>query len=180
MKSKFLTAVVAGLVIAAVGAAPAAAQSNCTTNNCTLTHKVKVTIPDMMKMIFDKDSTALTAPALTDFGVDSTATIPDLGALNISVQSNRKYQITLAANSANWTAPAGVTKPAGDLSWTINGGTNWTPVTTTATNILGGTNNPAFKTTSPVATVGWQTKWHFVNDLAGDYSLVMTFTLAGQ
>lgn len=177
MKSKFLTSLAAGLVIVAIGASQAAAQSNCTGNNCTLTHKVKVTIPDLMKMTFDKDSTTLTAPVLTDFGTDSTATITNLAALNVTVQSNRKYQITLAANAANFSAPAGVTKPAGDLSWTTNGGTSWTAVTTSAANIVGSTQNPTFGRS---ATVGWQTKWHFVNDQSGAYSLIMTFTLAGQ
>lgn len=177
MKGKFFTTLAAGLVIAIVGASPAAAQSNCSGNNCTLTHKVKVTIPDLMQMTFDKDSTSLTAPAIGDFGADSTATKNDLSALNITVKSNRKYQVTIAANSANWSAPAGVTKPAGDLSWTTDGGSSWTAVSTSAGNLYGATQNSTFGRS---LTVGWQTKWHFVNDLSGAYSLVMTFTLAGQ
>lgn len=175
MKSKFLTSLAAGLVIVAVGASQATAQASCSTNNCALTQTVSASIPDLMKMTLSANTFSLTAPAIGDFGIDSTAHITEASTFTVTVQSNRKYQVTVAS-PANWTAPVGVTKVASDLAYSVNAGT-YVPMSATATNLYGASQNTTF---GRLATLKFKTDWHFVNDASGSYSLVLTYTMVGQ
>ncbi|MFI5234555.1 MAG: hypothetical protein ACHQXA_02485 [Gemmatimonadales bacterium] len=175
MRSTLLTSFGAVLVIAAIGASPAAAQASCSANNCTLTQTVSATIPDLMKMTLSANTFTLTAPIITDFGVDSTAHITEASTFTVAVQSNRKYNVTVAS-PVNFTAPAGVTKPASDLSYNVNAGA-FVAMSNTAANLYAATQNTTFGRS---ALIGLKTDWHFVNDASGGYSLVLTYTLVGQ
>lgn len=175
MKSKLFTAFAAGLVIAAVGASPAVAQASCPGNNCTLTQTVSTSIPDLMKMTLSANTFTLTAPAVGDFGADSTAHITEGSTFTVTVQSNRKYNVTVSSPT-NFTAPAGVTKPASDLQYAVDGG-SFTQMSNTAANLYGATQSTTF---GRAATIGFKTDWHFVNDASGAYSLILTYTLVGQ
>lgn len=176
MRSKLFTSFGAGLVIAAIGASPAMAQASCSTNNCTLTQTVSATIPDLMKMTLSANTFALTAPAIGDFGVDSTATITEATPFTITVQSNRKYNVTVASTANFGTVPVGVTKPASDLQYKVGAGT-YTAMSATAANLYAATQNTTF---GRAASLNFKTTWHFVNDASGSYALTLTYTLVGQ
>lgn len=178
MRYKLFTSFGAGLVIAAIGASPAMAQASCSANNCTLTQTVSATIPDLMKMTLSANTFTLTAPAIGDFGVDSTAHITEASGFNITVQSNRKYNVTVSSPvsfTPSGTA-VGVVKPASDLQYNVNAG-SFVTMSNTAANLYAATQNSSF---GRIAALKFKTDWHFSNDLSGGYSLVLTYTLVGQ
>jgi hypothetical protein len=162
--------------------APGLAAQNCTTanfNNSTCTVTVAVTVgsggggmPTVLAMSLSADSTALTAPAVANYGADSSATITDANAVTLTVRGNKGFHITLKANAANWTGPV-ATKPASDLSWATASGGPYTTMSTTAATIF----TTASATNSTPVNLSFRTKYNFIQNAPGAYSLTLTFTL---
>ena len=171
MKSKLFTSFAAGLVIAAFGASPAVAQASCTTNGCNLTQTVSATIPPFLKMTLGANTFTLTPPAITDFAADSTANITEASTFNVTVISNKSYNVSL--QGASWTAPWA--KPVSDLSYNVNGG-SYSTVTTSAVNLYAASQTNTFQ--GRAAAIGFKTHWDFDNDIPGAYSMVLTYSLS--
>jgi hypothetical protein len=171
MKSKLFTSFAAGLVIAAFGASPAVAQASCTTNACALTQTVSATIPPFLKMTLGANTFALTAPAITDFAADSTATKTEASTFNVTVISNKPYNVSL--QGAAWTAPW--VKPVSDLSYNVDGG-SYSTVTTSAVNLYGSSQGLTFA--GRPAAIGFKTHWDFIKDVPGAYSMILTYSLS--
>lgn len=171
MKSKFFTSLAAGLVLVAVGASQVAAQASCTSNGCNLTQTVSATIPPFLKMTLGANTFTLTAPLITDFAADSTATKTEASTFNVTVISNKAYNVSV--QGAAWTAPW--VKPVGDLSYNVDGG-SYTAVTTSAANLYAASQTHTFL--GRAAAIGFQTHWDFTNDIPGNYSMVLTYSLS--
>lgn len=170
MKSKLFTSFAAGLVIAAFGASPAVAQASCTSNACTLNQTVSATIPAFLKMTLGANTFTLTAPLVTDFAADSTANITEASTFNVTVISNKPYNASVTG--AAWTAPW--VKPVSDLSFNVNAG-SFTTMTTGAQNLYAASQTHTFQ--GRAAVIGFKTHWDFTNDVPGNYSMVLTYTL---
>jgi hypothetical protein len=175
-------AILALLASAGLLAAPALAAQNCTTANfnnssCTVTVAVSVGsgaggMPTVLAMSLSADSTNLTAPTTANFGADSSATITDANAVTLTVRGNQGFHITLKANGANWTGPV-ATKPASDLSWATASGGPYSAVSTTAATIF----STSSATNSTPVNLSFRTRYNFIQNVPGSYSLTLTFTL---
>ena len=145
--------------------------------NCTVGTTLSMTVPSIMEMTLGGTSVTLNAPAniaaFNAAGQDTTSTVGP----TFDVRSNRAYrvQISSAANFTHTAVANGGTysKPAGELFWSVDGGSTATAMTTTATDIGSGSATNA----STQKTVTYLTAYDITKDKPGSYSLAVTFTL---
>ena len=168
---KKLVTLAAGLALAAGISTTAQAQTvACSaagtgTQNCSVNTAVKVTVPTIIKLDVTDSLTTAAAPTSADF--DSAYQIVAT-TVAINMKSNTTSTLSVKAGSANWSGP--YNKAAGDLSWTADAGTTYTPMTTSAATVGTGVagNNPF--------TVGYKIAWSYANDVPGTYTLPVVFT----
>ena len=149
--------------------AQASAQT-CTTAGCAVSTTASVTIPTLQKLTLSATTTALGIPTIDN--VDSAANPVATAGPSVTGKANVPFSVTIAAGAANFTAPAGVTKPAGDLSWSLTSGGTYTGLSTTAAQVIHQT------VTGGTSTVNifYHAAWHST-DAPGAYSLAVVYTL---
>ena len=168
-------------VVALVAAAPAQAQQSCevnatTASTCTIPTTLSMTMPSIMELTLSATSLSLPTPqSIGDFNANGLVSLPVTGP-NVDVRSNRAYRVQISS-AANFTHQANgggsFTKPAGELSWSVDGGTTTTAMSTTPTDILSGSATNA----ATQETVTYLTAYDITRDKPGSYSLAVTFTL---
>jgi hypothetical protein len=98
----------------------------------------------------------------------------------VTVKANQTWQVQISSTAAFWTAvttdplnPARATKPRSDLLWatTLNG--SYTAVTGTGAAVGSGSG-----TAGTLVPIYLQSNWDYALDTPGNYSIVVTFTLA--
>ena len=177
---KIVFVAVAALAVAMPVQAQSCAISNSasSTVSCTVGTNFSMTMPSLMSLTLSGTAVTLNTPsAVSEFDattglVDKTTTGPDF-----TVRSNRSYRVQISADAATFshTAQAGAAtynKPAGDVSWNVDGGT-YTELTTTPTDIGSGSSTSS---STPVA-VGYKTAFDITQDQPGAYALAVNFTL---
>lgn len=176
---KFAFLAVAALAVAV----PAQAQSCNIANSagssvsCTVGTSFAMTMPSLMNLTLSGTSVTLAAPtAVGDFDADGLSSKETTGP-NFTVRSNRSYRVQISADAATFThtaqtGAATYNKPAGDVSWSVDGGA-YTALTTTPTNIGSG----SATSLSTAVAVGYKTAYDITKDQPGAYSLAVTFTL---
>ncbi len=168
------------VVMSAMLALPAAAQTNCTNtsgDSCSLTNVASVTVGSLVSLDISGLTTSLTAPtSLTlgsDVGVDDGPTF--------TVKANRDW--TLSVKSGNATnfdysgAFSGV-KPIGHLQWSASSGGTYAAITAVDAELASG----AAATDGTAAAVFFKTTWLSAFDAPsnapGGYSIPVVFTLS--
>ena len=171
-----LTTTALALCLTVAAASTAQAQATCGNTgaagvNCSPTGTfVTGTMQRIIFLSVTSPSFGLTMPTDVNFAGGGTTNMTDLGAQTATVRANAAW--TLTAQGAAWTGTGNPSKATGDLSWTINGGGTFTPMTTSAATIGSGT------ATAGVAIVlGYRTLWALATDAPGTYSQALTFTL---
>lgn len=165
------------LLLAAL--APALRAQTCSNSNpggsCTVTVSVSpVTIGTILQMSVSTSAVTLTAPALGNFGADSTATITDASAVSVTGAGNVAFHVTMAATASTWTSVAPPTpKPTSDLTWATAVGGPYTAMSTTPTTII----SAASASNTITKVISYRTIWHFIDNPPGTYSLTLTYTL---
>ena len=175
--------VVATLSVAAA-AVPAAAQSSCNTGNgnnasCTVAPVIpfSLTVPRVVQLTFSASTLSLiNNNALAE---DYEAGFKTAGSLTATAWADTGAVVTMAAATANFTAPTGVTKAASTLQASLDGGTTWTGLTTTGVTVLsigaGGQDNGAGGGKSQ--GIAFRTLLGYTTDPPGSYSLTIHFTV---
>jgi hypothetical protein len=167
------------LLLVSAPTAPGLAAQTCSISNpggnCPVTVAVSpVTVGTILQMTVSTSSVTLTPPLISDFGADSTATITDPSVVTVTAAGNTGFHVTLAATTSTWSSAAPPTpKPSSDLAWATAVGGPYTAVSTTAATIISsaGRSNPITRSLS------YQTKWHFISNPPGAYTLTLTYTL---
>jgi hypothetical protein len=158
-----LTILVLG-AFALFGATNLSAQANATAT---------VTIPTVLSVSLTGNSFNF-APTQSEFdaGVMNAS-----GSSTLSTKGNVQHAIEIAADNATFTYSGTQTdpsKPASDLEWSSDGGTNWTGLTTTAAQVG---SNLARGAHASAATVDYHVLLSYANDVPGTYSLGFTYTV---
>lgn len=167
MRNRLTVALVAVLGLAF--SATASAQS-CTTAPCSVSTTASVTIPTLQKLTLSTNLTALGVPTIDN--VDSAANPVSTNGPSVQGKANVPFSVTIASGAANFTAPAGVTKSAGDLSWSLTSGGTYTGLSTTAANIISQTTTGGLQSVN----IFYHAAWHST-DAPGAYSLAVVYTL---
>jgi hypothetical protein len=167
MRNRLTVALVAVLGLAF--SATASAQS-CTTAGCSVSTTASVTIPTLQKLTLSATTTALGVPTIDN--VDSVANPVATAGPSVTGKANVPFSVTIASGAANFTAPAGVTKVAGDLSWSLTSGGTYTGLSTTGANVIHQTSTGGTTTVS----IFYHAAWHST-DAPGAYSLAVVYTL---
>ena len=160
---KKLVTLAAGLAL--VVGASTAAQAQCTTAGCTITHNLTATAPTVLDLSLSTASTALTNPVAADF--DGAALVTTGPTATLKSNTSAHAQISASA----WTMPVGATKAVSDASYDLAASGTYIPLSGTATDIIvpgKGNRNVALR---------WSVLWKLATDEPGAYTLPVTFTL---
>lgn len=166
MKKTILSLV--ALVVFSAGALDA--QSPALDNR---TATASITIPTLLHIDVSNLTVDFPNPSFDDFDagfVDAT-TDPS----QIDTRGNVLHDVQIAADFASFTGP--YAKPAGDLRWSIDGGTSWTDLTTSTTDVATAVSRGA---NTNVATVNYRMRLNATDDIPGDYSLDFTYTVVAN
>jgi hypothetical protein len=171
------------VAVALVGTAPAVAAQSCTTNSsiragsaarsCIITDNVpnasSYTNPALLQLTASAVNLGLTVNEAA-FNTGRTGEVP----LTLQIVGNRSWVLT-ASGPAAWTASgplAWMSKPVGDLRWSMIAGGDGTALSTSAATLAAGEATAAFS-----VTVHWTAALAWERDKPGTYSLPVTLTL---
>lgn len=180
-RARFIAGCISGVALAA---APAAAQSTCTTANannssCNVSPQISfsLTVPRVVQLTLSASTLSLiNGDALAE---DYEAGFKTAGSLTATAWADTGAVVTMAAATTDFTAPAGVTKPASTLQASLDGGTTWTGLTTGGATVItigaGGQGNGAGGGLSQV--INFRTLLGYATDPPGSYSLTIHFTV---
>lgn len=167
MNSKRMIVGLAALLGLTVASQASAQSCTIAVASCSVATTVSATVPTIAKLILSTTSTTLNGPVadLLD-SVDVNTVGP-----SATVKANVGWHLQISS-AANWTGTGSAgTKLIADFSWATSIAGSYTPVTTTAANIVNSATGS--KTTQPMFyNVMWRT-----SDAPGNYSLAVTYTL---
>ena len=171
----------AGIAMAGFGAfiAFSTAAAQCTASgapaSCGLPGSVSMTAGRVVRLQVSAASTTLTAPTPADFdaGFNSTA------GPTLTLSANAAWTLHLRASTALWAAtntspgaPARMTKPAADLTWSTASSGTFNALTTSDVSLVTGS-----ATASNATTLYFRTLYDWTLDTPGNYSLSIVLTL---
>jgi hypothetical protein len=167
MITKRMIVGLAALLGLAVTSQASAQSCNIAVTSCNVATSVSATVPTIAKLTLSTVSTTLNGPV--DDLLDSVA-VNTVGP-SATVKANVGWHLQISS-AANWTGTGSAgSKLVGDFSWATSVAGTYSPVTTTATNIVNSATGS--KTTQPMFyAVMWRT-----SDAPGNYSLAVTYTL---
>lgn len=141
--------------------------TNLTAQSATAsaTGNVSITIGTVAYINVTNADVAFNQPSNTDF---ANTYIDANNSVAIEYGSNAAHDLQIQLDGLG-------SKPVGDLSWSVNAGSNWTPMTTSAatmvSNAAGGLEN---------ATVDFRMHLDWTTDTAGTYSGQITYTVVAN
>ena len=151
------------VVLMAVSAGALSAQTS-------QTGTATITIPTLLQIDVTNLTVSFPSPTFADFTAGTIA--PSSGASVIDTRGNVVHDVTIQASAATFTGP--YAKSASDLQWSTDGGSSWTGLSTTATDVATAVARGAH---AGVATVDYQLALDEAADLPGSYSLDFTYTV---
>lgn len=157
-------------ILAALSAQGVSAQNPAVSSR---TGTAQITIPTLLHIDVSNLAVSFGSPTFDDF--DAGLIAATSGASVIDTRGNVVHDVTIVADAAAFTGP--YTKPASDLQWSIDGGTSWTSLSTTATDVATAV---ARGTNASVATVDYQLLLDAALDVPGTYSLDFTYTVVAN
>lgn len=162
--------------VALLWAAPLSAQVCGTSGagpvSCTVNTTTSLTIPVILRMTIGS--------ATTSFGT-LTSTIYDNGLTTvagptITIKANQGWRAQISSTATLWTgtgAGARANKPRSDLLWGSTVGGTFTALTAGVAQIGSGSG-----TGGTVVPIFFRSLWSYSLDTPGNYSIVVTYTLA--
>jgi hypothetical protein len=166
-----------GLLLLAV---PLRAQVNCTANpsQCSIgAQSIRITVDPVVSLAILPATTALTAPTAAHFNAGFAPT----AGPTLTVRANSDWSLAISAATAVWSAtdtesvPARTDKPASNLRWATSPGGPFTPLSTSAVNLVTGS-----ATGGTATTIHFQTDWAWALDTPGSYSLQLVLTITAS
>jgi hypothetical protein len=188
MSTRFFASPGALLVIAALGAGLVARESaagqtvSCTTGNgqnasCNTGQLAfALTVPRVVQVTLNTSSlTLINGNAVAE---DYEAGFKASGSIVATAFADTGAVVTLSAATANFSAPAGVTKPASTLQFSLDG-TTWSGLTTTGATVLTiGPGGQGIGTVGGrVQSIAFRTLLGYTTDPPGTYSLTLNLTI---
>lgn len=168
-------AAVAAAMVLGTTMAQAQTLANCTGDaaahaaGCVVSNTVSSAVPFVARMTLSSATTTLTAPQAADFG--TTAGVLTPSALTLTVNANAAYKITAQAAQANFSGGS-TNKPAGDLTYNVNGSSTYLTLDVASTLI-----STTAATAATVYTIGYKTLYNWTVDTPGTYTLPLNYTL---
>lgn len=163
-------------MVGSLVAAPAQAQfcnlSGAGPVSCTVNTTTSLTIPVILRMTLSSSTTSFGTLTSTDYD-NGFATV---AGPTITIKANQGWRSQISSSATLWTATgAGVrtTKPVADLLWGSTSSGPFTALNATATQIGSGSG-----TGGSVVPLYFRSLWNYATDTPGNYSIVVTFTLA--
>lgn len=173
------------LALLAVGAFAIAVSSTHANAQTSVTTTVNVSVPEVLRLDITGNADFTLDPSAFDGG--ATSVVVDASTQpTVDVTANRNWQLSVQADAANWSyagahAAQSPTKGASDLELGLTGG-SWTVGYTPAAKLALGTTSTSVATGGRGRTSGalLYSLTHALADWPGDYSLSVTYTLAGN
>ncbi len=162
---KFLLGIVATCAVA-LCAPDARAQSATVT--------VNLNVPQLLFIELDASSVSFVATS-----ADIENEYVEGQSSEVTTRSNRPYELTVGADQPTWTwtnGNAGDTdplKPASDLEWKLASAASFTPLSTSAASVTGG----LLPRGQSVSNVDYRVALSYDEDVEGDYSIPITYTI---
>lgn len=174
-----LSIAVAGLFMLVATAGLAGAQTSVTTT-------VTVNVPEVLRLEITGSADFVLDPTAFDGG--ATSVVVDASTTpTVSVTANRNWQLSAQADAAAWSysgahAAQTPTKDASDLAVGLTGPGSWTIAHGVASKWALGTSSESLATGGRGLTSGAivYSLTHNLGDWPGDYTLSVTYTLAGN
>ena len=171
------TRIIAVAAVMLLSAGTAGAQVNCTgtalgiaAGTCLVTNTVTTTVPYVARLTLSSAATTLTAPTAADF--NTVAGVNTAAAVTLDVKSNSSYTVTASAATANFSGGSTL-KPASSLSFTKDAF-----ATSTALSVAGSAlGTGAAATAGTLYTIGYKTRYDWLQDTPGTYTLAINYTL---
>ncbi len=155
-----------------VGASSLTAQGTCTTTPaCTVTNTASATVITVARLTLSANNTDLGTPTEADY----IAGHKDAAGPVATVEANTAWHVAVVGNTGTFSCGGTgcwATKPASDLLWGTVAGTYGNTTATSATLFSGS------GTASSTQQSFYETKWSFVNDTPGTYTMVVNYTLS--
>ena len=164
-----------------LGTRPALGQGSCVVVVSLLPcspnpqHNVTITIPNrVVQLSISPGTTALAVPTPADYNAGFVAS----NGPTVTVRANASWTLSISSGIANWSAvntqsePARTNKPATDLSWSTAAAGPFVDLSTTAGTFASGN-----RTAGTLLTVFYRTKYSWLLDTPGIYSLPVVFTI---
>ena len=175
---KFTSVIAAAAVmLAATGSAGAQVTQQCTGTltgitgtGCQVTNTVSSATPYVARLILSSATSTLVAPAAADF--NTVAGVNTAAAITLEVRSNAAYSLNAAAATANF-AGGSTNKLSSSLTYTTDAFAT-TKVVAGSGSTLG---TGAAATASTIFTIGYNTKYDWLIDTPGTYTLGINYTL---
>ena len=186
MSTRFMTSPRGWLVCAVLGVAAhqaAAGQTvTCTTPNganasCSTGQlSFSLTVPRVVQLTLSASSlTLINGDAVAE---DYEAGFKSSGSIVATAFADTGAVVALSAATVNFTAPAGVTKPASTLQFSLDG-TTWSGLSTSGATVLSiGAGGQGIGTIGgKVQSIAFRTLLGYTTDPPGTYSLTLNFTI---
>lgn len=139
--------------------------TNLKAQQATATGNVSITIGTIAYINVTNPDVAFNNPTNTDF---ATGYIDANNTVAVQYGANAAHDLQIQVDGLGG-------KPVGDLLWSVDGGSNWTSMTTAAANMVsqgaGGLEN---------ATVNFRMNLDWATDVAGTYSGQITYTVVAN
>lgn len=132
-----------------------------------------ITIPTLLHIDVTNLAVTFDSPSFDDFTAGSIGA--NSGASVIDTRGNVVHDVTIEADNAAMTGP--YAKPATDLEWSVDGGSTWSGLSTTAADVATAVSRGA---NSGVASVVYQMLLREADDVPGSYSLDFTYTVVAN
>lgn len=158
-----LVAAAAGLALFLVGPPPAPAQASA---SATAT----IDIPQVLYIEVTNTSVTFPQPTAADFNTGHVAA--DVSS-DLTYRGNVAHDVTVSADAQNFSGGSG-SKPATDLQWSTDGGSNWNGLTTTATDVVTGASRGQHDSGQ---TVDYRMLLDYSTDSPATYSLDLTYSV---
>lgn len=153
------------LTITILSALAVLVATNASAQSVTATGNVSITIAKVAYISVPSGDVAFNTPTNTDFQAGEIAAN---NSVAISYGSNAPHDLQVQIDGLGG-------KSVGDLQWSVDGGSSWTPMATSAANMAsngsGGLNS---------ATADFKMLLDWATDAAGTYSGTITYTVVAN
>lgn len=163
---------IAGCLLATPAEAQLCNTSGAGPVSCTINATTSLTIPVILRMTLGSATTSFGTLTSTNYD-NGFATV---AGPTITIKANQGWRTQISSSATLWTATgagARANKPVTDLLWGNASGGPFTAMSATATQIGSGSG-----TGGTVVPLYFESLWNYATDTPGNYSIVVTFTLA--
>ncbi len=161
-------ALAAGLLFALLAVTPTSAAAQAQANaNAT------IDIPQVLYIEVTNTTISFPQPTAADFNNGDVAA--DVSS-DITHRGNVAHDVTISADASNFSGGSG-SKPASDMKWSADGGSNWNDLTTTGTNVVTGASAGQHNSAE---TIDYRMVLDYSTDSPDTYTLNLTYSVVAN